>query len=172
MNSTLAPEAGSAPELIALFAQPDNLVTLRALLEAVDSNSAPIVVVGTDRMPYSSLPDWSEFLVRQARELGVPFVGRDDPEIERDILSATSQLYLDDAVEVRYGREVIESPARRSLDMVPYLSRDVLVTTSNFLEIRRSITNSQLPYDVFSWPRIEILLQGIAFLVIMFYCAN
>jgi hypothetical protein len=153
MNSKLASEAGSAPELIALFAQPDNPVTLRALLEAVDSNNAPIVVLGTDRMPYGSLPDWSDFLRRQARELGVPLRGAgDDPEIiESDILSATSQLYLDDAVEVRYGSEVIESPARRSLDMAPYLSRDVLVATSNTLALRRSIAKARLPHEIFSW---------------------
>jgi energy-coupling factor transporter ATP-binding protein EcfA2 len=151
------PRPDAAPELTALLAQPGNQVTLRALMAAMSSENAPIVVVGADRNPQRALRGWSEFIAREARTLDIYQESLSDFELEKLIVSATSQLYLDDAVELTFGRDVTEAPVRRSLDMIPYLAggRLVVVAEEVSRDLQLSFRRVDLRADAQLWSRSE-----------------
>jgi energy-coupling factor transporter ATP-binding protein EcfA2 len=163
------PGPDAAPELDALLGQPGNQVTLRALMEAMSSNNAPIVVVGAERNPHNTLPGWSLFIANQARELDI-YQDSPDFELEKLIVSATSQLYLDDSVEARYGRDVVDAPVRRSLDMIPYLARGIVIVAEDDSDLRRSFKRAGANFGLESWSGLEFRGEALDHhLVVRFY---
>ena len=134
------------PDLTRLLKHPGNRVTVPALMEAFGASMPPLLVAGGERNPYWTLPNWPLFLAEEAKGLGISQKTNSELELEHLIVSATSRLYLDDAVEARYGRDIIELPLRRSLDIIPYLARGFMIETKDTNALDRAFRRANVPW--------------------------